>query len=96
MPIFILPPKNHTVMKLLPSTNLTHTRSLVVSKDTTKGILEPIPYRRSPGANTLIPDGSLNVHVVLQGNPMPLTPGLHSSTGHQVTSLISTIVNYVL
>ena len=66
MPIVPLPPKNHTVTKLLPSTNLTPPRSLVVSQDTTKGISAPIPYIFSPGANTLTPDGYLTRQVVLQ------------------------------
>ena len=69
------------VTKLLPSTNLTTPRSLFVSQDITKGVSVPIPYGISPGANTLTPDGYLTRQVVLQGNPMPLTPGLHSSTG---------------
>ena len=81
MTIVPLPPENHTVTKLLPSTNTTPTKSLVVSQDNIKGILAPIPYGQSPGANTLTPDGYITRQVVLQGNPMPLTPGLNSSTG---------------
>ena len=81
MPIVPLPPKNQTVTKLLPSTNLNPPWSLVVSQDTTKGVLVTIPYRRSPSADTLTPDGYLTRQVVLQGNPAPLTPGIHSSIG---------------
>ena len=81
MPIAPLQPKNHTVTKLLPSTNLTTLRILVFSQATTKGLSEPIHYRRSPGYYTLIPDGYITRQVVLQGNPMPITPGIHYSTG---------------
>ena len=80
MSIVPLPPKNHTVTKLLPSTNLTPPSSLVVSQATTKGISAPIPYRHSPGANTLKLDGSLTRQLVLQVNQIPLTSGLHYST----------------
>ena len=34
--------------------------------------------------------------MVLQGNPMPLTPGRTLVPGRQVTSLTTTIVTYVL
>ena len=81
MHIVPLLPTNHTVTKMLPSTNLTPTRSLVVIQYTTKGVYAPIPYGRSTGSDTLTPDGSLTGNMVLQGKPMPLTPGLHSSTG---------------
>ena len=81
MPIVPLPPQNNTVTKLLPSTNLTPPRSLDVNQDVTKGLFLPIPYGLSPGAYILTPYSSLTRQVVLQVNPMPLTPGLHSSTG---------------
>ena len=53
MPIVILPPNNHMVTKLLPSTNLTPPRILVVRQATAKGVLAPIPYERSNGSKTL-------------------------------------------
>ena len=69
---------------------------MVVSQDTKKGLLTPIPYGRSTGANTLTPDGYPTRFMVLQGNPAPLTPGCTSVPGHQVTILTATIVTYVL
>ena len=81
MHIVSLPPKNNTVTKLLPSTNLTTPRRLNVSKANTKGILKPVPYRRSTIDNNLTPESSITRQVVLQGKPMPLKPGLHSITG---------------
>ena len=83
-------------MKLLPSTNLTTSKSLVSSQATTKGILAPITYGRSPGANTLTPESSLTRLMVLQGNPTPLTPDHTPVPGHQVICLKTTIVTYVL
>ena len=59
MPIVTLPPNNHMVTKLLPSTNLTPPRNLNVTQATTKGVLVSIPYGRSPSTNTLTPDSSL-------------------------------------
>ena len=68
-------------MKLLPSTNLTTPRILIGSQATTKGIYAPIPYGRSYGAKNLTLHDSITRQMVLQGNPMPLTPGIQSSTG---------------
>ena len=81
---------------MLPSTNLAPPKSLVVSQATDRGGLAPIPYGRSPGANTLTPDGSLTRMMVLQGNPMPLRSGLTPVPDHQVNNLTATIVTYVL
>ena len=81
-------------MKILPSTNITIPKSLVVIKDTTKGILVPIPYRHIHGANTLILIGSLTRLVVLRGNLMPITPGLNPVPDHYLDSLTATIVIY--
>ena len=87
---------NLTVTKLLPSTNLTPLRSLFVSRANSKGLSEPITYGRSSGADTLTPDGSLTMHMLLQGTPMPLTPGLTPVLGLQVNRLTTNIVTYVL
>ena len=92
MPIAPLPPNNHTVTKLLPSTNLAPPKRLVFSQDTTKGILATISYRHIPGDNTLTPGGSLTMMMVLQVNPTPLTPGLTPVPDRKVTSLTDTIV----
>ena len=67
--------------KLLPSNNLTHPRIMDVSQDTTKGMSVPVPYVHIPVTNTLTTGSSITMKVVLQGNPMPLTLCLHSSTG---------------
>ena len=69
------------VTKILSSNNLTHPRIMDVSQATTKGMLVPVPYRCIPGTNTLTTVSSITMQVVLQGNPMPLTLCLHSSTG---------------
>ena len=52
-------------MKLLPSSNLIAPRSLFVKQATTKGLPAPIPYDHNPGANTLTPDSSFTMQVVL-------------------------------
>ena len=51
-----------------------------------------VPYVRSTGADTLTPDGSITRQVVLQGNPISLTPGLHSGTGTSGNKPTTTIV----
>ena len=84
------------VTKLLPSTNLTPPRRLVGSQANTKGVLAPITYGHSYGANTLPPDGYLTRFMVLQGNPIPRTPDRTPVLVRQVVSLTTTIVNYVL
>ena len=56
----------------------------------------PIPYVRSPGAGTLTPDGYITRQMVLQGNPMALTPGSTPVSGRQVTRLTTAIVICVL
>ena len=81
MPIVPLTPKYTTIKKILPSTKLSPPRSLYVSLAITEGVSAPVPYGISPSANTLTPESSITRQVVLQGNTMPLTPGLHSSTG---------------
>ena len=88
--------ENHTVTKLLPSTNLTPPRSLVVIQANIKAVLEPITYGRRPGDNTLTPDSSLTRLMALQRNPTPLTTGPTPVPVHQVTNLTTTIVTYVL
>ena len=84
------------VTKMLPITNLTPPRSLVVSQVNTKGISEPIPYGLSPGDSTLTPDGSLTSLVVLQVNPMPITLGLTPLPDHQVANMTAATVTHVL
>ena len=64
-PLFILPPSNNTVVKMLPSTNIIPPRSLFVTQATTKGLSAPKRYGRNPGADTLTPDDSLTSHVLL-------------------------------
>ena len=88
--------KNHKATRLLPSTNLTPPRILVVSQATTRGLFAPIFYRRSAGDNTLTMDGYITRLMVLQGNPTPPTPGLTPVPDYQVNTLTATIVTHVL
>ena len=64
-PSLLLPPKNNTVVKLLPSTNIILPRSLFFTHATNRGISAPKHYGPNPDANTLTPDGSITRHVVL-------------------------------
>ena len=63
--LFLLPPRNNKVVKLLPSTKLTPPRNLFATQTTTRGLSETKHYGCNPGANTLAPGGSLTRHVVL-------------------------------
>ena len=63
--LFLLPPRNNTVVKLLYSNKLIPPRNLFVTQTTTRGLSETKHYSSNPDSNTLTPDGLLTRHVVL-------------------------------